>query len=59
MKLLILAGGTGTRLWPVSRTYNPTQFVKVRGMEFSPFQKTILNVSKVFNLLDIIIPKKV
>lgn len=55
MKLLILAGGTGSRLWPVSRTYNPTQFVKVKGMELSPFQKTILNVSKVFNPLDIII----
>jgi len=38
IKSVILAGGVGTRLWPLSRTYNPKQFLKVDGT--SLFQDT-------------------
>lgn len=31
MKIVIRAGGTGTRLWPMSRTKNPKQFQKIVG----------------------------
>jgi mannose-1-phosphate guanylyltransferase/mannose-6-phosphate isomerase len=41
MKTIILAGGIGSRLWPLSRTYFPKQFVKLKGMEYSMFQQTI------------------
>jgi mannose-1-phosphate guanylyltransferase len=40
MKVIILCGGSGTRLWPISRTLYPKQFVKILGKE-SLFQKTI------------------
>ncbi|MFA5001394.1 MAG: mannose-1-phosphate guanylyltransferase/mannose-6-phosphate isomerase [Methanolinea sp.] len=38
IKSVILAGGVGTRLWPLSRTYNPKQFLKLNGT--SLFQDT-------------------
>ncbi|MEG6521762.1 mannose-1-phosphate guanylyltransferase/mannose-6-phosphate isomerase [Desulfotomaculum sp. 1211_IL3151] len=38
MKTIILAGGTGTRLWPLSRTHYPKQFLKLKGMAKSLFQ---------------------
>jgi len=37
---VILCGGSGTRLWPVSRKYLPKQFVKIFDGE-SLFQKTV------------------
>jgi len=37
---IILAGGVGTRLWPLSRTYYPKQFLQINGN--SLFQKTYL-----------------
>lgn len=40
MKVVILCGGSGTRLWPVSRSLFPKQFVQLFGKE-SLFQKTI------------------
>ena len=39
MKAIILAGGTGTRLWPLSRKNYPKQFVKING-EASLLQDT-------------------
>lgn len=40
IKSVILAGGVGTRLWPLSRTFYPKQFLKVNG--HSLFQETYL-----------------
>ena len=43
---IILCGGNGTRLWPVSRTLMPKQFVKLFG-EKSLFQLTVERNAKV------------
>lgn len=45
MKTVILCGGSGTRLWPISRKSTPKQFAKLFGNE-SLFEKTILRNSK-------------
>lgn len=37
---IILAGGTGTRLWPMSRSSRPKQFLALSG-DFSLFQNTL------------------
>ena len=29
MKAVVMAGGFGTRLWPVSRAMHPKQFLKI------------------------------
>ena len=41
MTNVILCGGSGTRLWPISRTYFPKQFYKLIG-DMSLFQLTVL-----------------
>lgn len=40
MKVIILAGGSGTRLWPLSRERYPKQFIKLNGNKPSLFQET-------------------
>lgn len=40
MKVIILAGGSGTRLWPLSRTNFPKQFLKLKNGR-SLFQMTV------------------
>jgi len=46
MKGIILAGGSGTRLWPISRTLMPKQFVKLFSNK-SLFQLTVERNSKI------------
>jgi mannose-1-phosphate guanylyltransferase len=38
---VVMAGGTGSRLWPVSRESFPKQFVSFQGSEASLFQQTL------------------
>lgn len=45
MKAFILAGGSGSRLWPLSRENYPKQFLKLQGSE-SLLQKTIKRMLK-------------
>lgn len=42
---VVLAGGTGTRLWPISRTARPKQFLALTG-EHSLLQETLLRLSR-------------
>ena len=53
LKSVILAGGVGTRLWPLSRTYQPKQFLKIEG--HSLFQETFLRALRLCVPSDIII----
>jgi mannose-1-phosphate guanylyltransferase len=41
---VILAGGQGTRLWPLSRSARPKQFLSLTG-KLSPFQATLQRVA--------------
>src|SRR5208337_1654379 len=47
MKTIILAGGVGTRLWPLSREYFPKQFIPLDRK--SLFQKTCERAKKLSN----------
>lgn len=42
---LIMAGGAGTRLWPVSRDSMPKQFIQLLDDGLSTFQATLLRVA--------------
>lgn len=53
MKSIILAGGSGTRLWPLSRELYPKQFLKFS--DTSLFQDTILRCLKISDPSDIYI----
>lgn len=54
MKAVILAGGSGTRLWPVSRYGLPKQFIKLNGGK-SLLCQTVERLSAVVPLHDILV----
>ena len=54
MKLLILAGGSGTRLWPYSRNSLPKQFLHF-GEKHSLLQKTVSRFLSIVSPSDIVI----
>ncbi|MEA3398296.1 MAG: sugar phosphate nucleotidyltransferase [Patescibacteria group bacterium] len=54
MKLIIFAGGIGTRLWPLSRENSPKQFDKIFSGK-STLELAINRVEKVFGIENILI----
>ncbi|MFH1833048.1 MAG: sugar phosphate nucleotidyltransferase [Candidatus Levyibacteriota bacterium] len=54
MKVIIFAGGVGTRLWPLSRKHTPKQFEKIIGNK-STLQLAVDRVKPIFKLSDIFI----
>lgn len=54
MEVVILCGGSGTRLWPISRTLYPKQFCQLFGHE-SLFQKTIKRNLSMANSFSVVI----
>ncbi len=56
MKVIILSGGSGTRLWPLSRKYFPKQYIKFKQFDNkSLFQMTFLRALELVELDEIII----
>lgn len=54
MKVVIFAGGVGTRLWPLSRKHTPKQFEKIIG-ERSTLQVAVDRIAPIFKPEDIFI----
>jgi len=54
MKVLVLAGGRGSRLWPISTKYKPKQFQKLLGRK-TMLQETVDRLRPIFSVEDIYI----
>jgi len=54
MKIVIFAGGVGSRLWPLSRKNQPKQFGKIIG-DKSTIQETVQRLTSVFKPEDLYI----
>lgn len=57
MKIIVTAGGQGTKLWPYSRQDKPKQFQPIVG-DTTSYQETIKTLLKKFNSEDIYISTK-
>jgi mannose-1-phosphate guanylyltransferase/mannose-6-phosphate isomerase len=55
MKTIILAGGSGSRLWPLSRSRFPKQFIKFNDFQLTLFQLTFKRALKLSKIEDIIV----
>ena len=55
MKIIILAGGCGTRLWPISSDKLPKQFIKLDKIGRSLFQDTFLRSQLLARVEDIFV----
>lgn len=51
---VIMAGGTGSRLWPLSREYHPKQFLSVEG-KFSMLQNTVTRLAPLTKTAPVVI----
>jgi mannose-1-phosphate guanylyltransferase/mannose-6-phosphate isomerase len=54
VKALILAGGSGTRLWPLSRKNYPKQFLRLLGIQ-SLLQQTVDRLLGIVSIEDIVV----
>ena len=52
MKAILLAGGAGTRFWPLSRNSYPKQFMPIINNK-SPFERHFQNLSKILGINNI------
>lgn len=57
MKIIVTAGGQGTKMWPYSRQDKPKQFQPIIG-EYSSYEQTIKTLLKKFSAEDIYISTK-
>lgn len=46
VKVAILCGGVGSRLWPLSRKEKPKQFIKLPGTQYNLFQQTVIRINQ-------------
>ena len=53
--LVVMAGGSGTRLWPLSRESKPKQFLKLSGGNRTMIQETLDRVRELFPLENVYI----
>ncbi|MFN3586615.1 MAG: mannose-1-phosphate guanylyltransferase/mannose-6-phosphate isomerase, partial [Moraxellaceae bacterium] len=52
---VIMAGGSGTRLWPLSRELHPKQFLTLPGQQFSMLQMTVQRLEGLESRLPLVI----
>ena len=52
---VVMAGGIGSRFWPISRTDNPKQFIDVAGVGRSMLQMTFARFEKICPRQNIVI----
>ncbi len=55
INIVLLAGGRGKRLWPLSNDFHPKQFITLPNVGYSSFQLSLLQSLKITLISDIII----